>query len=115
MGSAQTPLPTSTDGLIFPLASGNFSQTLTTLKRSKLSIKNRLESILEDSSFIQQVAELSSLPLVANERCGSWYIPLEKKVGSVYFKSTDGHSGQWNFSTRRLNLQLLDLLGKYNG
>ena len=111
----QANLPTSTDGLIFPLASQNFSQTLTSLKRSKLSIRNRLASILEDSSFVLRVAKCNALPLVANERCGNWYIPPEKKSGSVYFKSTDGHSGQWSFSTRRLNLQLLGLLEKHQG
>ena len=115
MDSTKSALPTSTDNLIFPLASHNFSQTLISLKRSRLSIRNRLSSIIADSQFVQRVAKCNTLPLVANERCGSWYIPPEMKVGSVYFKSTDGHSGQWCFSTRRLNLQLLELLGKYHG
>ena len=52
---------------------------------------------------------------MANERCGSWYIPLEKKVGSVYFKSTDGHMNEWSFSMRRLNLHFLDVVGKWSG
>ena len=55
------------------------------------------------------------LPLVANERCGSWYIPPEKKAEGVYFKSTDGHMGEWGFSLRRLNLQILDLVGRTGG
>ena len=33
----------------------------------------------------------------------------------MYFKSTDGHHGQWAFSLRRLNLQLLKVLGEYGG
>jgi tRNA A64-2'-O-ribosylphosphate transferase len=57
----------------------------------------------------------AALPLVANERCGSWYIPPERKTASAYFKSTDGHTGQWSFSTRRLNLHLLDLVGRHDG
>ncbi|KAK5944665.1 tRNA A64-2'-O-ribosylphosphate transferase [Knufia obscura] len=34
---------------------------------------------------------------------------------SAYFKSTDGHVNQWSFSTRRLNLQPLHLLGTAGG
>jgi tRNA A64-2'-O-ribosylphosphate transferase len=74
-----------------------------------------LNSILYDSSFAQRVAASHALPLVANERCGSWYIPPALKAGSAYFKSTDGHHGQWDFSLRRLNLQLLDVLGEHGG
>lgn len=33
-------------------------------------------------------------------------------VGSVYFKSTDGHTGQWKMSLRRLNFHLLPILAK---
>lgn len=65
--------------------------------------------------FVQEVAEHYNLPLVANERCGSWYIDPEGKAGSAYFKSTDGHTGQWDFSFRRLNLQLLALANQYGG
>ncbi|KAL7805583.1 tRNA A64-2'-O-ribosylphosphate transferase [Trichoderma aethiopicum] len=54
-------------------------------------------------------------PLVANERCGSWYIPPDKKDGSAYFKSTDGHERAWKFSTRRLNLHLIDLIEENDG
>lgn len=68
-----------------------------------------------DSIFVQEISDYYGLPLVANERCGSWYIPPDKKVGSSYFKSTDGHMGQWDFSLRRLNMQVLDILKKYGG
>lgn len=80
--------------------------------------------------------------VVANERCGGWYVESglrgtsfnasgededdgdeasDGKVkrrdgwGSAYFKSTDGHFGIWNFSLRRLNLGLLDVLGEFGG
>ena len=105
----------STNSLIFPEASQNWSRTLSSLKRSTLSICNRLASIHEDSLFVQRVADIYDLPLIANERCGSWYIPAGRKAGSAYFKSTDGHQGQWSFSTRRLNLQLLDVIGRNSG
>jgi tRNA A64-2'-O-ribosylphosphate transferase len=90
------------------------------LRKATLSIPNRLRSVLQDAEFVQHVVEQHSsdgarLPLIANERCGSWYIPPDRKVGSAYFKSTDGHFGQWDFSLRRLNLQVLGMVGKHEG
>ncbi|KAL9120536.1 MAG: hypothetical protein Q9187_002911 [Circinaria calcarea] len=108
-------MPSSIEGLIFPTAADNFSKTLTALKRSTLSVQNRLRSIEADAKFVKGVADFYGLPVVANERCGSWYIAPAEKHGSAYFKSTDGHQGQWRFSTRRLNLQLLAIIGKHDG
>ncbi|KAL1869707.1 hypothetical protein VTK73DRAFT_3011 [Phialemonium thermophilum] len=96
-------------------ANHNFSKILSDLKRANLSITNRLRSIKEDSAFVADIATRYGLPLVANERCGSWYIDPKQKAASAYFKSTDGHMGQWQFSKRRLNLHLLDLIGRHNG
>lgn len=111
------PQPLSESDILFPHLSNNpnISNTLSSIKRSALSINNRLNSIISDSRFVASVAEAYGLPLVANERCGSWYIPLDKKTEGVYFKSTDGHMGQWSFSLRRLNLQLVDVVQKYGG
>lgn len=108
--SSETPgtFPTL-DSLLFPSAQTSISQTLASLRRSALSVSNRLQSIETDAKFVREAADHYGLPLVANERCGSWYIDPETKVGSAYFKSTDGHTGQWDFSFRRLNLQLLPL------
>lgn len=113
--TTESSIPTSISSLLLPSASHSFSSTLSSLKRSTLSTTNRLHSIHHDSLFVQDVASKYSLPLVANERCGSWYIPPEQKAGSAYFKSTDGHWGQWSFSTRRLNLQVLDIAGRSGG
>ena len=109
--------PLTESEIIFPHLSNtpNFSSTLSSLKRSALSITNRLNSITNDSAFVTSVATAYDLPLVANERCGSWYIPLDLKAASVYFKSTDGHMGEWAFSLRRLNLQLLDVISQRGG
>ncbi|OQO04729.1 hypothetical protein B0A48_09652 [Cryoendolithus antarcticus] len=101
--------------LIFPSAATSISSTLTSLKRANLSITNRLHSIHQDAKFVQSIAEKLGLPLIANERCGSWYVPPDRKHGSAYFKSTDGHAGQWAFSLRRLNLQVLDVVGEFGG
>jgi tRNA A64-2'-O-ribosylphosphate transferase len=109
--------PLSESEIIFPHLSNtpNLSSTLSSIKRSTLSIHNRLNSIISDSQFVTSVASTYDLPLVANERCGSWYIPTDQKTEGVYFKSTDGHMNQWGFSLRRLNLQLLDVVEKYGG
>ncbi|OAL22651.1 hypothetical protein AYO22_07209 [Fonsecaea multimorphosa] len=89
--------------------------TLKSIRKSTLSIPNRLTSILADAKFVKTISQQYNLPLVANERCGSWYIDPTDKIGSTYFKSTDGHHGQWDFSPRRLNLQLLPILAAYGG
>lgn len=138
-----TPQPTLAD-LVFPSASAqpNLNTLLTDLKRANLSIRNRLRSILQDAEFVRQAhAALGGLsqdesadrlqkltldepgrparavgrPLVANERCGSWYVRPSDKGASAYFKSTDGHDNAWKFSTRRLNLHLLEVIGKHDG
>ncbi|THX35412.1 tRNA '-O-ribosylphosphate transferase [Aureobasidium pullulans] len=102
--------------LIFNNTSNNsFNKVLGELKRSTLSIPNRLRSIKQDANFVSEVASAYGLPLVANERCGSWYIHPEQKKQSAYFKSTDGHMAQWSFSLRRLNLQVLETIGRSDG
>ncbi|KAK6522247.1 hypothetical protein TWF281_002814 [Arthrobotrys megalospora] len=84
-------------------------------KSTRLSISNRLHSINSDSLFVQSVASALGLPIIANERCGSWYVPPAQKAGSCYFKSTDGHFGCWSFSLRRLNLGIMELIGRSGG
>ncbi|KAI7351525.1 initiator tRNA phosphoribosyl transferase [Hortaea werneckii] len=125
--------------IIFPSQTNDLKTILTELKRSNLRITNRLHSIHADATFVSSVAKaFLPLPLIANERCGSWYIPSSpgsvtqgrasstptatnnpsdycRKAGSAYFKSTDGHHGEWSFSLRRLNLQILDLVGEGGG
>jgi tRNA A64-2'-O-ribosylphosphate transferase len=108
--------PLTESDLIFCEQAGhNFSKTLGEIKRSTLSIHNRLLSIQQDAEFAETVANAYGRPLIANERCGSWYIDPEKKAGSAYFKSTDGHTGVWKFSSRRLNVHLLEVIGKNDG
>ena len=107
--------PALSDLIFSEQANHNFSRILGDLKRANLSITNRLRSIRQDAQFVEQVAITCGLPLVANERCGSWYVDPELKAASAYFKSTDGHTGQWKFSTRRLNLHLLELIGRRHG
>lgn len=84
---------------------------------SSRSILNRLRSIHHDSQFPLSIhsAYHGRLPLVVNKRAGEWYVPPTLRTGSVYFKSTDGHTGNWGFSLRRLNLNLLEIIEKGGG
>lgn len=109
------PNPLHHTDLIFTNATIELKTALTELKRSNLSITNRLHSIARDATFTASIASAFKLPLLANERCGSWYILPASKAGSAYFKSTDGHHGEWSFSLRRLNLQVLDVVGENGG
>ncbi|ANB11913.1 Rit1p [Sugiyamaella lignohabitans] len=97
------------------LVNSSFGELSKSIRKDSRSVRNRIQSILQDSNYVQLVAASYNLPLVANERCGRWYIPPEKIKESVYFKSTDGHTGQWGFSTRRLNTHILDLILANNG
>ena len=88
------------------------------LRKDSLSIKNRLQSIIHDSFFVASLGshtDLQHYPLIPNERCGLWYVPNKDQVDTSYFKSTDGHTNQWTFSLRRLNLHLLPLLRQFDG
>lgn len=109
------PPPLNSSDLIFPSAHQSINKSVDLLKKSHLSITNRLCSIALDAAFVHRVAEAYQLRLIANERCGSWYIDPEAKAGSAYFKSTDGHFGEWSFSLRRLNLQVLDAFEEKGG
>ncbi|RHZ80565.1 hypothetical protein Glove_134g83 [Diversispora epigaea] len=86
------------------------------IRKDSKNIYNRLKSIYEDSKFISEISNLLPyLPVIANERCGNWYIDQKLCAQSAYFKSTDGHIGNWDFNIRRLNAHLLDIIIKYNG
>ena len=117
--TTSTPYPVSLSELHFSSTeqslSLSLSQTLSALRRSALSVANRLRSIETDARFVLEVAHHYRLPLIANERCGSWYVPPERKAASAYFKSTDGHAGQWNWSDRRLNLHILPIARDHGG
>ncbi|CUM45571.1 uncharacterized protein AC631_03729 [Debaryomyces fabryi] len=85
------------------------------LRKDSLSIKNRLQSIIYDALFVESTKDKVGLPLVPNERCGLWYVPPNKQKDTSYFKSTDGHTGEWSFSLRRLNFHLLPKISAYGG
>lgn len=75
------------------------------LNREQHSSYNCLLSILDDTRFVDEIRALyPSLPVFVNLRCGLWY--SAGKHDTCYFKSTDGHFGNWSFSCVRLNLQV---------
>ncbi|CAM6015988.1 unnamed protein product [Sphagnum balticum] len=86
-----------------------------TVKRRERSLYNALRSIHHDySMFIREIALLwPELALLANLRCGLWYAP--QFDGVCYFKSTDGHNGNWSFSATRLNLHVAFLAAVKGG
>lgn len=93
----------------------SFGKLAKDLRKDSRSVKNRVQSIFHDSEHVKRVSESFNLPLVANERCGRWYIAPADIAESVYFKSTDGHTNVHSFSTRRLNLHLLDFVRAQGG
>lgn len=101
-----------------------FEPTLNTinkcLHKEKFSILNRLKSIFYDHSYVTNIcssSHLQSFPIIANKRCGLWYVQnnINKPYYTCYFKSTDGHYGYWSFNHRRLNPNVIQLLSKFNG
>ena len=110
------------------IVTGSSSKPWTTKAKQKKAnrARHRLRSIHRDAQTIPSVREklittfpyIDNWPIVANERCGSWYVPSapitpeptqnNPEPSSTYFKSTDGHVGTWAFSLKRLNLHLLE-------
>ncbi|ODV82575.1 hypothetical protein CANARDRAFT_204966 [[Candida] arabinofermentans NRRL YB-2248] len=87
------------------------------IRKTHRSTRNRVLSIIKDSRFVTKVSQHISadIPIIPNERCGSWYIDPSKYETTTYFKSTDGHINNWDFSTRRLNFHILPLISKNGG
>ena len=86
------------------------------MKNSQRSLRDCLLSIKYDCEWVEQFKsqfspeEQRRLPVVPNRRSGVWYVSNAHDSTTVYFKSTDGHYGQWDFNVRRMNLHLLDLI-----
>lgn len=87
------------------------SDILRALHRHETSLRARLQSIEADTEAVLTLYTKlqTSLPLFANARAGSWYVPpklngLRTHIAS--FKSADGHFGTWALSLRRPNLHV---------
>ena len=96
----------------------DYNAALRALRRSEGDLIARLQSIQRDHTWLEEALESfpndletdDPYPLVANLRCGLWYAPTNRFTASCHFKSTDGHYGTWNFSIKRLNLNIITLL-----
>ncbi|KAH0609870.1 uncharacterized protein H6S33_012416 [Morchella sextelata] len=91
----------------------SFGSLANSVRRSSRGLRNRLHSIARDAAFVERVRAAyggGGVPVVTNARAGDWYVDPERRQGGVYFKSTDGHVGEWMFSLRRLNLGLVEVL-----
>ncbi|TFK50845.1 initiator tRNA phosphoribosyl transferase [Heliocybe sulcata] len=92
-------------------------QALNLLRKESLDMFNRLHSISEDVNFVEEVYQAyPDIPILPNLRCGAWY--TDPKIAAKepgYFKSTDGHYGNWSFNLRRPNLHLLPLAVSCHG
>jgi tRNA A64-2'-O-ribosylphosphate transferase len=85
------------------------------LKRDAVGLHNCVCSIVEDAGFVEEIRALyPTLPLAANLRCGRWYVRTAPDA-NCYFKSTDGHMGNWSFSLNRLNLPTAQLAAAHGG
>lgn len=81
------------------------------LRRENKDVWSRLASIVHDAQYVDDVrAACYPLPLIANLRCGAWYADPAQVASTSYFKSTDGHMHQWDFSLKRANLHLVDVI-----
>ncbi|KAG2159192.1 tRNA A64-2'-O-ribosylphosphate transferase [Suillus bovinus] len=87
------------------------------LRKESQDLYNRIHSIAEDAAFVDQVYQsYPRLPLIPNMRCGAWYTdPDIASNERAYFKSTDGHTGNWSFNLRRPNLHILPLICAHAG
>ncbi|UZJ53427.1 hypothetical protein CBS101457_002747 [Exobasidium rhododendri] len=85
------------------------------VRRAERDPWNRLNSILEDADWVNSfcASKAPHLPIIPNLRCGAWYVAKEQK--GCYFKSTDGHTTQWDFSLKRYNLDLVHTIQERGG
>lgn len=97
-------------------------------QQTRATLENYVKSILADKQYVDCIRqEYEDFPLIANRRNGVWYHPnfddtCYFKVSTTHFgchcgglqqftilaQSTDGHHGNWNFSSIRLNLNVLE-------
>eukprot|EP00756_Hemistasia_phaeocysticola_P059797 Hpha_TRINITY_DN36743_c0_g1::TRINITY_DN36743_c0_g1_i1::g.142152::m.142152/K15463/RIT1; tRNA A64-2'-O-ribosylphosphate transferase len=91
----------------------DYATSVRAIRRQESQLFHRLRSIYADGVWLQHVLRSlpSPPPVIANLRCGLWYLPPEEFTGGrCHFKSTDGHYGKWGFSLSRLNTGVLRVL-----
>eukprot|EP01065_Artemidia_motanka_P003361 TRINITY_DN11619_c0_g1_i2.p1 TRINITY_DN11619_c0_g1~~TRINITY_DN11619_c0_g1_i2.p1 ORF type:complete len:503 (+),score=149.11 TRINITY_DN11619_c0_g1_i2:65-1510(+) len=99
----------------------DFARATRALRRQEGALLNRLRSVHADACWLQHTLSRADLgdaafPVLANLRCGAWYVPPDKLTGGhCHFKSTDGHYGKWAFSLSRPNVSVLKTAAERGG
>lgn len=100
-------------GFTFPRLN-SVNRVLRELKKEENSLFNCVCSVSSDAAFIEELSSLHpGIPIEANLRCGLWYV--RDRQQTCYFKSTDGHNGNWSFSKTRLNIHLAETAANHGG
>lgn len=100
--------------ILVPSSAKYFHHVSRELAKESHHLYNRMCSILHDVQFVECVVRhYESYPVLANLRCGRWYVSSPQDC--CYFKSTDGHHGNWSFSLVRLNLNVLRWIAESRG
>ncbi|KAI0566161.1 initiator tRNA phosphoribosyl transferase family protein [Gracilaria domingensis] len=91
------------------------NQILKSLRKVERGLRARFLSIAHDTSvalhIYQSLFPEHDIPIFANARAGSWYVPplvRQRRTCTASFKSADGHYGQWSSSLRRPNVHVLE-------
>lgn len=101
--------------------SRSLNQLTRDVHKQEYSVLNRLRSIAQDAEFVRSLRTRLTVPaawhICANLRTGAYYVDTAATAPShnCYFKSTDGHVGEWTFSLTRLNLPLLEAVCQAGG
>lgn len=98
----------------FSTASYDQNEVLKRLRKVEQGLRARFLSIAHDAAtalrIYQTLFPITHVPLFANARAGSWYVPpvvQNSPTCTAAFKSADGHYGQWSSSLRRPNIHVL--------
>ena len=78
-----------------------------------LQIENSVSNNTTSETSCSDDVGNCNIKVYANLRNGLWYYPCFD--GTSYFKSTDGHSYKWDFSYKRLNLNVANTAIKDHG
>lgn len=92
------------------ISTPTYRQLTNSIRQHSRSHANRLRSITSDAEFARTAVSTLKVPAFTNSRGGDWYFNpgWEGYAGKCYFKSTDGHYGNYGFSRRRLGLEVLE-------
>ena len=74
-------------------------------------VEHYLKPLFQEEESGKSCHNFENLPIVANERCGTWYALPFHPHSFCHFKSTDGHVHL--FSLKRLNLPFLKTVAKH--